>query len=78
MIRLLAHTNQSMSHKGVCCKSTVDSLGSRQSLDYELFLWTWLCTCAEASSVEKTALDMENDVSVDLVSSSYCGVRSKK
>ena len=37
-----------------------------------------LYTCAEASSVDKTRLDMEIDVSVDLVSPSYCGVRSQK
>ena len=56
--------------------STVDSLGSGQSLAHDLFLMDLGVHVCGADSVDKTRLDMEIDISVDLVSSSYCGVRS--
>ena len=65
---------QSASDRGVYCRSTVDSLGSGQSLAHDLFLMGLGCssTCAETDSVDRAVLDMEIDVSVDPVSSSYC------
>ena len=52
---------------------TEASLGSEQSLAYDLFLMD-----LEADSVDRKGCDTEVDVSGDLVSSTYRGVRSQK
>ena len=59
-----------------CCRSTVDSLGSGQSLAYDLFLMDLDVQVSGSRLCGQDRIGMEIDVSVDLVSSSYCGVRS--
>ena len=68
---------QSASDRGAYCKSTVDSLGSGRSHAYYLFLMDNVVHVCGSRLGEQDRIDLEIDVNLDLVSSSFCGVGSQ-